>query len=487
VSAAGALAALTIVAVPLGDAGPAAAAATPAAASQRAVMAATHGDLDGDGRSDTVSVIPKPKQPGSQPEVRIDYTRAHPDGSHEQLMIPPVATHRAFVVALAVGDFNGDGYEDLAVGGWHQHVSGSSEVENGTVYVYSGSSRGVGAQPTVLLGPDDGNNRFGAALAAADSNGDGYADLAVGDPIHVHDDSDGSVSVFSGSAAGLATTPTQTIWSGHPYPHGWFGAALTFADVNGDGHVDLVVGEPLGHQGPARHTHGDVQVVAGTAAGLSHAVSTIVWGYQVGAGTSFGSDLASGNVDGHAPVDIVATAPYAILDHTAVGRIVLLTGGKDGLSAARSERISLNRLPGSFAHLAGFGTSIAVGDVTGDGRADVVVGAPDSTNEAGAVVVVPSGPTGLRPKHAQLITQAAAGIPGHVHSRNRFGASLAALVTGHGHRRSIVIGTPGANLGLPWRGAVFRLAGKGAGLSLRHVWVIKGTAEHDRLGTLVAG
>jgi hypothetical protein len=471
------LVALVGLAGPLSSVPQTAAGAGTASSTHASAKTSTRGDFDGDGRSDIVSEAPRPRQANGDPYVRIDYTRAHPDGSHVQTLSPPIPKDRAFVAALAVGDFNGDGYDDLAVSGIHYHESTiePSEVENGQVFIYSGSRNGLTTTPTVLAGPENGINMFGIALAAGDSNGDGYADLAVGDPATLQLTAPGTVSVFSGSATGLTSSSVQTLTSKRPNKHGWFGRALTFADVDGDGHADLVIGEPFAHQASNR-TSGDVQVFDGTVHGLSSTTNDVVWGYKIRAGAGFGEVLAGGNIDGHRPADIVTTA---------AGGIVLLTGGKDDLSGTRSQRVGPSRLPHGLQDLEEFGESVAVADVTGDGRADVIVGAPESRNESGVVVVLPGGAGGLQPKRAEAITQGAAGIPGHVHSRNEFGASLTTLVLGPGKRHAVAIGTPGANLGMPWRGATFILHGDAEGLSTHHVRVILGAHDHDRLGQLV--
>ena len=479
-----ALVSLASLAVPLSSGMAADAAPASAVATHAAAKTATRGDFDGDGRSDIASLALGPKRTGDKAYLRIDYTRADPAGSHVQILIPPVKSHTS-VTALAVGDFNGDGYSDLAVGAVRDSLTSvNEEVENGTVFIYSGSRHGLTSTPTVLAGPNNGDNRFGTALAAGDTNGDGYADLAVGDPATLQLTAPGRVSLFTGSATGLTSSSVQTITSNHPNTHGWFGDALTFADVNGDGHTDLVIGEPLAHQ-VSNRTSGDVQVFAGTAHGLSSTSSDVVWGYKIGAGSGFGEVLAGGNINGHGAADIVAAAPGAEFHHKPQGRIVLLTGGKDGLSGARSQHVGPSRLPHGMRDLEFFGSSLAVADVTGDGRADVVIGAPESRNESGVVVVVPGGSGGLQPKRAQAITQASAGFPGAVTKRNLFGMSLAVLVLEPGKRPGIAIGTPGADFGKAHRGATFVLRGDAAGLSTHHVQLVKGLHEHDRLGWLV--
>ncbi len=85
-----------------------------------------------------------------------------------------------FGFALASRDFNGDGYADLAVGVPGQ--AGGGFGAEGAINVLYGSAHGLTAKRDQLIKGEDGNNRFGTALAAGDFDGDGEPDLAVGAP-----------------------------------------------------------------------------------------------------------------------------------------------------------------------------------------------------------------------------------------------------------------------------------------------------------------
>jgi hypothetical protein len=126
--------------------------------------------------------------------------------------------------ALAAGDFDGDGYADLAVGvpgdfDWVyiEYCDTWGEYASGAVNVLYGSSSGLTAtgdqlwrQSRSLYDPImEGANEFGAALAVGDFDGDGYADLAVGDP--AQGEAEGTVNIIYGSYRGLTTVGLQ-IW-----------------------------------------------------------------------------------------------------------------------------------------------------------------------------------------------------------------------------------------------------------------------------------
>jgi hypothetical protein len=144
-----------------------------------------------------------------------------------------------------VGDFDGDGCDDLAVGAPGEgldegYAAGAVSIVYGspaglaeTVVIYQGSG-GLSGRPA-------GGALVGAALAAGDFNCDGFDDLAVGAPGQTvrRQRNAGWVGVIGGSASGLRT-PLATMVQGRPLPGvaetgDLTGSALAAGDFDGDG------------------------------------------------------------------------------------------------------------------------------------------------------------------------------------------------------------------------------------------------------------
>jgi hypothetical protein len=146
-----------------------------------------------------------------------------------------------YSVATA-GDVNADGYSDVIIGA--PGVRHAFEpVTNGEAFVYLGSSSGLSQSPVASLAGAI-LSAFGYFVATAgDVNSDGYSDVIVGAPTAwIQSVNDGYASVFLGSASGVSSASAWTVVGAGQ--SALLGAGLaTAGDVNGDGYADVIVGE----------------------------------------------------------------------------------------------------------------------------------------------------------------------------------------------------------------------------------------------------
>jgi hypothetical protein len=226
------------------------------------------------------------------------------------------------------GDFNGDGFWDLAAGVPAEDLTGPGGIDladAGAVEIYYGSSTGLqrgqgdfsqflhrGSAP--VGGTLHSFDRFGEALTPGDFDDDGYTDLAIGVSLAEHGQirNAGEVDILFGSenGLGLGTRPTQrldrTQWADNAADLDRFGSNLTTGDFNGDGVDDLAVGsqsEPL----DPLNGGGFVEVLYGTSTGISvhspapQAIATepsfLSLIYITVNGQRFGWDLEAGDFD----------------------------------------------------------------------------------------------------------------------------------------------------------------------------------------------
>jgi len=362
-----------------------------------------------------------------------------------------------FGTSLASADFDRDGFADLAVGSPLEDRSDGPPM--GVVYLYYGSSSGLGARQAVLTAGD--LRGFGAALVAEDLTGDGWPDLAVGAPFTAVAGAStgfetGEVAVLHGSAAGFDRARSHLVARPSLLAE-HFGEVLAAGDVNGDGSVDLVEGAAGDYQqwlaDPVRPGH--LSWAPGVP-GTGPTAAQYVGGRPAGA-------LAVGDVTGDGVDDLVtgsvASSRYLPGAPMPAGRVTVFRGGSAGPeSPGTSVTQDAALVPGR--ELAGdrFGAVLELTDLDRDGRQDVLVGVPGKHQNAGRVVVLRGARGGFAKRGAVVLDQASGGIPGSPEIGDRFGAAVTALdFTGDG-RDDLAVGAPWEN---GRKGSVFVVRTKG--------------------------
>jgi len=310
------------------------------------------GDVNGDQKGDIAVGSPQ-ELTGGKREGRV-YVFSGADGS---LLLTlndpdpqPAPPWGFFGSPVAVGDVNGDGKGEVAVGATGQPVGGNSR--QGRAYVFSGAD---GSLLFTLDTPNPGPFRlFGSSLAVGDVNGDGEADIAVGAY------GERRTYVFSGVDQLLLFTLNAP----DPQVGVYFGWSVAVGDVNGDGKGDIAVGD-YGESANGNSYQGRAYVFSGADGSLLRTLDTP----NPQANAEFGYSLAVGDVNGDGKGDIVVGADgETVGGNTRQGRAYLFSG------ASGSVRFTLDTPnPQAYAY---FGWSVAVGDVDGDGKGDITVGAP---------------------------------------------------------------------------------------------------------------
>jgi hypothetical protein len=305
--------------------------------SPRSVVVA---DVNGDGKLDLV-VANRCIDNGCLIEAVVAVLLGNGDGTFQG----PVTYNSGglFTVSVAVADVNGDGKPDLVVG----NNCGDSNCD-GSVGVLLGNGDGTfQAAITYLTG---GLEAF--AVTVADVNGDGKPDVLVATSVRKKDTWGGAIGVLLGNGDGTFR-PAVTYSSGGSFipPSS---SLLTVADVNGDGRPDLIVENTE----CCSQFGGVLGVLLGNGDGTFQPVVTYLQGAD-----GWGTSVAVADVNGDGKLDAVATDSCGGNSCSNKGLVVLLLGNGNGTFQA----------PQTY-DAGGFLTnSVAVADVNGDGKPDLVV------------------------------------------------------------------------------------------------------------------
>lgn len=274
--------------------------------------------------------------------------------------------------SVAVGDINGDNYDDVIVGAPY-YGAGAATTMTGKVYVFKGSSTGLVSSPLLMeLSEGDQDDYFGWSVASGDFDDNGYDDVIVGAPGYSSDT--GRAYVFYGADtpdSGLDQTFTGETTGDK------FGYSVAAADTHTQSdYYDAVVGAPKYDNGQDSDV-GKVYVFFGQSGTIDNSNDVTMLGGAEG--DEFGYSVSNaGDVNvGFSPAqEVIVGAPYAdTFFYTDVGQAYLFAGSVNGLEGNPTVTFT-----GRFDY-DWFGVSVSsAGDFNNDGYADVIVGAPGYDN-----------------------------------------------------------------------------------------------------------
>jgi len=293
--------------------------------------------------------------------------------------------------AIQVGDVSGDGIADVVIGA--RFAEGDAVADAGAIYVWEGNLQG-GTTPIpdhVLTAPnaapgDRLGESSGQGILLVDLSGDGIDDVVAGAQQADHNGvtNSGRVCVWRG---GNLNSPAASFGDGTVDDQlgRASGQGILTADVNGDGRLDLLVGAILADAGPSSDA-GAVYVWDGDAGfDFDRAPDLVITGSGDGErlGDTPGQGILTADVTADGVLDVVIGSPYADGFLQDTGEIQVWRGVVGSLPTFEASLADFSAEVGDRLGSAA-GQGILIGDVSGDGRPELIAGAQYA--DAGGVV-----------------------------------------------------------------------------------------------------
>ena len=370
------------------------------------------GDVDGDGVGD-IAVTAQRDGTGGDDRGAVYVLLMNSDGTVKTSQkiasgvagAPVLADNDEFGASLAaIGDIDGDGVMDLAVGAEQEQFSSS---RRGAVYIVflnaDGTAKGntkiasgVGGGPTL-----DSNDFFGAAVAGiGDLNKDGIPDLAVGSPNYWKDgdsfptgafyvlfmNTDGSVAASTLIGSGLGGMPALS------FGDDFGGSLAVLGDLDQDGRVSISVGSP---KDDLRASNGgavfNIELNStGTVNSQFRLPASFNGNPPVSSNDYFGSAIAAvGDLEADGEIEIAVGAPLDDTGGSNRGALYFVSLSTAGTFRGYTKLTDGSPGLPSLGNSSTFGTSLAyLGDLDGDGIGDLAAGRFGAAHPGGAVEIL---------------------------------------------------------------------------------------------------
>ena len=354
---------------------------------------AAAGDVDGDGLPDLlVSAYESDEAAGNAGKVYLLrgsglVPEATSLADADWAFLGTTGGYELGVSVAGGGDLDGDGLDDMVMGGL-------GDGNQGFVHVVLGSASGSGIVPIgmanyTLAGEAEGDNAGISSSLVGDVDGDGLADLLIG--AYGRDTAGqaaggaylvmaASLDAVDGGGLGLA----DYRWTGQSSGDTAGFAVSGAGDVDGDGLADLLIGADCA--GDTGELAGKAYLILAASLGDADYASLVAADVQIlgeAAGDRAGGALASaGDVDGDSRGDVLVGACYASQGSDREGKVYLVPGHQlDFAGSVDLAGVDQAWLGASTGDLAGRSVGGAA-DLDGDGLSDLLVGASHA-NEGG--------------------------------------------------------------------------------------------------------
>ena len=270
-------------------------------------------DITGDGKNDLIysaqSLGPDKNSVYVLPDV------CNVRSTQKALLVGSKST--AFGTAIYVVDLNGKGEKEIVVvDSTFGEAVGGEEFNVGAIYFYKYTGKGFVESRRPVTGEiveREGGGKSGgqiSSVAFADVDGDGLLDLIVGEPSANAGKGNkaGRVRTYRNNGTGFDTGRPKWMFDA---PNGWmnFGSDVKVADINGDGVLDLIVGAPGKKKDKDPGQQGHVFVFVGTKDGSVFSKEPF-WKYKASSSDElFGTKVEAADIDGKGWLDLVVGAP----------------------------------------------------------------------------------------------------------------------------------------------------------------------------------